>query len=283
MSRKIYNFTKSDLIGAYTLLFSETGFRSIDQIYRISSASLKTAYRDKAKKNHPDRARQLGVSEAVLSERFKEITRAYNDLNRFIQGCSRSSAARPAGYDHRYRGKEKKKEHHNTEPQAGRDAREECAAGARESAGREHGAGAWKTEYRMMSGKEVPLGQYLLFQGIITLKTLIQAIHWQRVQRPPFGTIAREWKILTREEILSIFRNRRMHEKFGECALRLGYLNSFQHRAILCKQKNIQRPIGQFFVEQSILSPAELERHLFNHRRHNAQARVRAGSNKDKK
>ncbi|HOW81498.1 MAG TPA: DnaJ domain-containing protein [Spirochaetota bacterium] len=271
MSRKIYNFTKSDLIGAYTLLFSETGLRSIDQIYRISSASLKTAYREKAKKNHPDRARQLGVSEAVLSERFKEITRAYNDLNRFIQGCSRSSAARPAGYDHRYRGKEKKKEHHNTETQPGRDAREESAAGA------------WKTEYRMMSGKEVPLGQYLLFQGIITLKTLIQAIHWQRVQRPPFGTIAREWKILTREEILSIFRNRRMHEKFGECALRLGYLNSFQHRAILCKQKNIQRPIGQFFVEQSILSPAELERHLFNHRRHNAQARVRAGSSKDKK
>jgi hypothetical protein len=268
MSKRIYHFTKTDLISAYTLLFSETGLSSMDQIYRISNASLKTAYRDKAKKNHPDRARHLGVSEAVLVERFKQITQAYNDLSRFIQGIDRAGGVRTgtrwkAGKTHKPGATEARFTH-------GKHGASEARPGPEQKNRYQ------QTGFSRIPEKEIPLGQYLLYHGVITLRTLIQAIQWQRMQRPQFGLIAREWKLLTREEITSIFRNKRLHEKIGECALRLGYLNSFQHRAILSKQKNIQRPIGQYFVEQKILSAADLERHLYSHRRHNARARINA-------
>ena len=52
---------------------------------------------------------------------------------------------------------------------------------------------------------------------------------------------------------------RNLKGKFGERAIRLGYLSRFQLMAILGKQRNLQSPIGEFFVDEGILRIQDME------------------------
>jgi hypothetical protein len=263
MPKKVFQSTKPGLMEAYALLFSGARFSSVKQLHRLDPSDLKSAFRDIAKKTHPDRARHLGVSEQELSERFKQIHWAYKALHDFIvKGETKIIPPR-------------------TRPRRQAPAQQaQQAEGARSAnAGTATDPGSDRAENRMPGKRdipltELPLGQYLLFNGIISLQSLIKAILWQRQQRPAFGAIAREWNLMTRNDIAAIFKNRRPNEKVGECALRLGYLNSFQRHAILCKQTRAQRPLGQYFIEERIISAADMERLLVDHRKHNSRARL---------
>ena len=69
-----------------------------------------------------------------------------------------------------------------------------------------------------------------------------------RRQRPLFGEIAKDWGILTEDEIYRICKEKGFREKFGEFALNNGYLSLFEHIAIVGKQKKLQPLIGKFFI-----------------------------------
>jgi len=112
-------------------------------------------------------------------------------------------------------------------------------------------------------------GQYLYYSGIITFKSLLDAVYWQRNQRPPFGELANKWSLFTEEDTLYILKMRKPRERFGDCALRLGLISSFQHKAILIKQKNMQKPIGKYFTENDIFSEDELKAYLDRHELYN--------------
>jgi hypothetical protein len=99
----------------------------------------------------------------------------------------------------------------------------------------------------------------LFYSGKITLNTLVEAIIWQRKQRPSFGRIAMEWRILKQQDILDILKKRQPREKIGDCAHRLGYISDIQYRAILLKQRNLQKPIGSFFIARGILTETEMQ------------------------
>ena len=80
-----------------------------------------------------------------------------------------------------------------------------------------------------------------------------------RAQRPLIGQIALEWKMISRNEIQRILMWRNLRGKFGERAIRLGYLSRFQLMALLGKQRNLQYPIGEFFVNEGILRIQDME------------------------
>ena len=113
------------------------------------------------------------------------------------------------------------------------------------------------------------LGQFLFYNHVITLQTLFDAVAWQRKQRPSFGQIALEWGILTHADIENILRKRNIREKFGTYALRNGYITQFQYMAILGKQRQMQKPLGQYFIEKQILSSADLENYVRLQKKHN--------------
>jgi hypothetical protein len=102
------------------------------------------------------------------------------------------------------------------------------------------------------------IGQFLYYSGLISWRTLIDAICWQRHQRPLFGQLAVVWGLISSQDILSILTVRTFNEKFGECALRVGYISSFEQFALVGKQRQLQRPFGEYFVESGILSSEDL-------------------------
>ena len=271
MTGKMFSSSQTDLIKAYAIIFAGNSAHDFSDLLNTDISALKAAYRNRIMENHPDRSKVLGVNDRILTERFKVINRAYADLSNFIENAQKDKTiqyhnSRPAGKNKTWPSRNRTRR--NTDSQCSDRAysdRKQEPRNNKSAFQRNHALNKsnWLPHY------EVPLGQYLFFIRIISLTTLIEAIIWQRQQRPFYGTIALKWNILTRNDISSIHTNKKPKEKFGECALRMGLLNSFQHRAILCKQKNQQKPIGQYFIEKNILTVDELKTHLLGQKKHN--------------
>lgn len=122
---------------------------------------------------------------------------------------------------------------------------------------------------------ELLFGQFLYYSGKVSWESLIKAIIWQRCQRPSFGQIAHDWNILSHKDIKEILENRDFNDKFGDSALRQGFITSFEHMAIMGKQRNLQQRIGEFFIENGFLSADDMKEMLSRHRSHNFNIRIR--------
>ena len=102
-------------------------------------------------------------------------------------------------------------------------------------------------------------GRFLLARGHITLQQLIDAVRWQRAQRPPVGRIAMSWGILSANQVYEILSDKNPEDRFCDVAVRKGYMTGFQRLAVLGRQREMQKPIGTYFVEQGILTRDEIE------------------------
>jgi hypothetical protein len=103
------------------------------------------------------------------------------------------------------------------------------------------------------------LGRFLVQKGLITLSQLIQAVHWQRQQRPPVGRIAIDWGILSWKDVIDILREKESKTPFCSYSVRTGSMKAVQRIAILTKQRQMQQPIGHYFVEHGILTTRRLD------------------------
>ncbi|MBW1780325.1 MAG: hypothetical protein JRL30_06260 [Deltaproteobacteria bacterium] len=122
------------------------------------------------------------------------------------------------------------------------------------------------------------IGQFLYYSGRVSWKTLIDAIVWQRRQRPLIGQIALRWRKLSEHEIQTILLVRKLGEKFGECAARTGYLTRFEVMALLGGQSRLQSPIGEYFLKRNILRKEDManmvNRQQIHNRRISCQSRL---------
>ena len=128
---------------------------------------------------------------------------------------------------------------------------------ARVDARRDTGVGRSDREaiYKDLISPPRPLlGRYLVQQGLITLSQLIDAVHWQRRQRPPVGRIAVQWGLLETSDVVRLLRTKGSKTPFCRHAVDEGALQTFQRVAVLAKQREMQRPLGAYFVEKNLLS-----------------------------
>ncbi|MBM4053371.1 MAG: hypothetical protein FJ264_01585 [Planctomycetes bacterium] len=230
----------TELLNDCRLLFGSNIVNITSFLQNMLPSELKTVYRKKAFETHPDRAKIVGKLESDMMKRFKEVVLAYERLNLFIK--SQSMKGLIIGDT-----ATKQKEYtQNT-------VRNTAAHYKRQNTTTEH----------FYEGKipkrKLLLGQYLYYSGTISWRTLLSAIFWQRKQRPLIGQLAREWNILTTEDIREILTTRNHREKFAEYACRKGFITHFQYLALMGKQRMLQRPFGEFFLKQNILSANELE------------------------
>jgi hypothetical protein len=123
--------------------------------------------------------------------------------------------------------------------------------------------------------RELLFGQYIYYYGHISYRQLIDAIVWQKFRRPLAGKIAVRWGWLDEGDVRQILMERQRGEKFGETALRVGYLTSHRLRIILVRQRMLQPRIGNYFVEKRILPIWLVETMAEQLRRHNRQYRFR--------
>jgi hypothetical protein len=238
-----YTISRKNLVKDYYLLFGLNDWYSIGLLKSLLPSELKSAYRKKAFETHPDRAKSLGKVQAEMDKRFREVITAYERLSTFIQGNNVSvlTCKSPT-----------QKNSNN--------------ATTRQKAERKDSGHFYKG---YIPKRKLLIGQFLYYSGIISWITLSKAIAWQRKQRPLIGQIARNWGMLSTDDIKEILTGRSYKEYFGEYARRKGYITHFEFLALIGKQHKLQLPIGEYFINQGILSTKGMDRTIERLRIHN--------------
>jgi hypothetical protein len=249
--------TETEVIQACQTLFGDDVNISLDFLYySIQPSGVKSAYRKKAKEIHPD----LFAADPVHVQQkqntlLREIIQAYDVLNLFFKQRE-GGAWRPGKAPGASTGVRRARQRRPEPPSAS-------------SSPRHKGDDIY---YR----GEVPLrrlqiGQYLFYRGKITFGSLIQALVWQRKQRPTIGNIALQWGLLDREAVDSIFGLCGRPRPFGEKAVELGLLSAFQVNTLLLYQRSLQDPLGRYFTGKNLLSLSDVERLAADLKKHNAR------------
>ncbi len=272
---------------------------------RLDRRGLKSAYRRRAHQLHPDKARGLGLSEAALAHRFRELKVAYDFLLDTIAQHSAialddlrvpPAVARPRkpasgadgngdGHCYGYDNGNASADGNGRAGQSGSSVgsahdpgrgRERAARPPREGAaatGRPPwGQAAQRPTFRHTGGvprRHLRFAQYLYFAGVIDWATLLAAMRWQHRTRPRVGEIARQMSYLSLEDVCAVLRGKRLEERFGEAALRLRRIDRLRLLTVLGRQRRFDRPIGRYFVDYNVLTPEHLARLLERHWAHN--------------
>jgi len=223
----------AELLDACVVLFGSGVHVSVDFINYLQPEGLRAAYRKKVLETHPDRAVTTGEDAARMNADFIKATMAYRTLSAVVM----NGGIRPLN-----------------------DAVEYGARGRRDvperEQDREH---AEKFFTGRIPGRKLLLCQFLYYSGCISWNTYIDALVWQRRRRPPVGRIARDLGLLSEKEIQAVLKQRAAQEKFGESAIRMGYLTPYKLMVLLGKQRRFQRQIGDFFVLSGILTRPQVE------------------------
>lgn len=230
--------------------------------------ALKATYRRRALETHPDRARALGRGEGELGREFRAVADAYRVLSSLRTGpLPRTApppprAARPAP---------------RAAPRPAWSARPPPAAEPPPRPAARGGAPRVRVAVRPeeLPRRRLRFAEYLYYAGRVRWTELVDALAWQRAQRPPLGRIAVDFGFLGPDDVGVILERRReagaFATPFGEFAVRTGYLTPFQLLAALGQQLRLQRPIGRFFVERGLVDEDEIEAIRARILRHNAR------------
>jgi hypothetical protein len=149
--------------------------------------------------------------------------------------------------------------------EAARAAREASARRPRTTARTAEPSPDWRhvPKARPLPRRRVRLAEFLYYTGRISWAAMVEAITWQRRQRPAVGRIAVDFGFLTPLEVAEVIERRwRAGEgsvPFGEFALRIGLITPFERLAMIGRQARLQRPIGQYFVERGLIQEHEFE------------------------
>jgi hypothetical protein len=260
--------TSTELFQACETIFGPEIKVSIDFLEYLQPTGIKTAFRKRAFETHPDRAKALGSFAIDLNEEFINVRKAYERLLLFVETKNEGTVSASLFNDLR---PQQDYSHQSTENYSYNNTQYKSGQ---------------KKGYHNQRRKSHPdhfhtgtlpkgnllLGQFLYYSGLISWQTLIEAICWQRRQRPLIGQIAVAWGLISYQDVLRILTVRAFDEKFGECALRTGYISNFELFALVGKQKKLQHPFGEYFIQSGILSSKELMSMAQKHQLHNLTA-----------
>ena len=194
---------------------------------------VREAWRRRALETHPDRAAALGRDEREMAREFQALLEAYRTLRPPGEPAAKAAPARP--------------------PAPRRPSR----------------APVDHLHRGALPRRALLFAEYLYYSGRASWRNLVEAVAWQRRQRPAIGRIAVEWGHLDDGQVREVLQARRGGAKpFGETAREMGLLTGAQLLALLGRQRRLQRRIGEYFVEAGILGQGEvpaLEAELLAH------------------
>jgi hypothetical protein len=254
-------------------------------VLNLTVQDLKKNYYRRAKELHPDTASQSGISESLLTERFKRLSESYNFLLEYWQNRDFSSLLKEDQYKNQYRTKPSQKQRAKKNTQATRDFQK---GEERKTAHRyRQQQGKNETPKRFYTGPmpktEMRFAQFLYYSKKIDWNTFVQALSWQWKNRPRLGEIAVEKGYLKHAEIITILRHSFPGELFGKAAIRLGFLSERELFLLLGHQQLLNKPIGLFFIEQCSFPQSEIEKQLAQMKKFNTEVKYekqRAGKKK---
>jgi curved DNA-binding protein CbpA len=252
----MYFHSETALFNACRTLFGKEVKLSQEFLNYLQPSGAKSAFRHQAKAHHPDA--YAGSSSQICrqqSERFREIRQAYDLITDFL---------------------EKRQLRHRT---ISKPTSQTTAQRGRGSSYRQQ----QKPYTRTTSIPSIPLefGMYSYYKGKVTYQQLIEALVWQRRQRPTLGALALKWGWLSEAKVEQILGHRGHAVRFGKKAVELGYLRSHQVDALLQHQRSLQHRIGQYFIDRGLLTEEDADKISQSLKNHNSQLgkRTRSFSN----
>ena len=232
----ITSLPEAEVLRACQILFGTEIQISRGFLLYLQPEGLKAAYRRKAKETHPDLfACEPPNVQKEQAAHFRDVVNAYDIVSRYFKQWEQGSPA--ASSRHVFSGAcERKKQ--NCDQNDQEDTRD--------------------TVSKHLPLRSLQLGQYLYYRGFITYRALIDALVWQRQQRPVIGDIALHWRWLDSAAIERIIRTGG-RGRFGEKALHLDLLTPFQLKVLLYYQISRQERLGSYFVRRGIMTSNKLE------------------------
>lgn len=254
----------SELFEACETIFGPDVNVSIEFLEYLQPIGIKTAYRKRALETHPDRAKALGSFDRDLNTEFIDVQQAYEKLLLFVE-TNNGSAISAESFDSfktrqepAYKSSEKSSYTSSCQNTWQHKGRQKKSPHDTKYAGKKHRSHSDHFYTGRFPDGILMIGQFLYYSGLISWRTLIDAICWQRRQRPQIGRIATAWGLISSQDVIQILTIRNLNEKFGECALRNGYISNFELLALVGKQRQLQRPLGEYFITSGILSATDL-------------------------
>jgi len=230
----------------------------------LQPIGVKSAYKKRALETHPDRAKQIGNSTRKLQEEFRTVKQAYELLLSYVENKACRIVSEPGLAGRRTYGAHQHSRQNKQPP---------CGQSHYQPQQHRHRRSSVDHFYHgPIPLRNLMLGQYLYYAGRISWRMLIEAISWQRTLRPCIGQIAMQSGMLTQRDVVSILTERRLEERFGECAVRIGYITPIEQTTLVSRQSRQQRRIGEYFLRQKVLSQHELSTLVERHRMHNCDA-----------
>ena len=201
--------------------------------------TLKATYRRRAMETHPDRARSIGRSERELAREFKAVADAYRILSTLGRAPLPRGRAPSAAPPRAWTGRP-----------AERAGARRASPAARPPPPPPTGARASPFRVRVavrpqdLPRRKLRFAEYLYYSGRVAWSDLVDAIAWQRAQRPPLGRIAVDFGYLSPEDVALLLDRRRVAAASG---------------------------IPQYFVERGLLDPDDIDLVRTRILRHNAK------------
>jgi hypothetical protein len=246
----MFDHRDSTVLNACRALFGPDAVASPDFLLTLKPSTVKTAFRKKAKETHPD---LFSANDPATQKRQAELFRVVNDAYRIMRTyCERRDRA--GGRVH--------------------------AASRRRTPPRRRPSAATPTFHMNEAGwlyrgivpeRRLEIGRYLYYRGVIPYRALLKALAWQMRQRPALGVIAKNWGWLDDRTIHAILSFRGMPRLFGQRALLMGLLSSYQARILVAYQRTLQKKLGQYFVDSGYLTREEMELLAGDLNRHNSR------------
>ncbi len=207
---------------------------------------LKAAFRRRLLETHPDLAAALGRPAEELTLQFLEATRAYEWLAPLAVADDELVFHEPAA------------------PSAGTPV--------------ERATTARPVFYRAPPPqRKLRFAEFLYYSGLISWQAMVDAVGWQRRQRPRLGAIAVSWGYLSRDALDDLLLLRRemraMHVPIGEFALLQRVITPYQLLALVRRQRALQPAIGVRLVEKGAIAASDMPLLLSKQREHNARCR----------
>lgn len=215
--------------------------------------TIKTAFRKKAKETHPDLFAAHGPTiQRRQAEMFRVVNDAYDIMRRY---CERRDRSRTAAVR-----------------RASKPAPTPPPRPVRTAKTRSFRVDDFGWLYQgVVPERRLEIGRYLYYRGTIPYHVLLRALSWQMRQRPALGIIAKRWGWLNDDQIRLILGQRAVASRFGQRALQLGMLSSYQARLLVAYQRTLQKKLGQYFVEHGHLTQNEMNGMVADLNRHNAR------------
>ncbi len=248
----------------------------------LQLSGIKSAYRKRAMETHPDRA---GLeNDRVQRQRhdlFHAVQEAYENLTTFLDAKEKGYCLPPPPRQAPPRTQSTRptppRPQQARPSQAAPGPRPQPKAGTQTKAGFENTSSQssvfWNTESLYqgpLPNRRLLLGHFLYYSGLINWRTIIQALIWQRTERPRLGEIGQRFGLLNEADVVQILRNRPTLQPFGQTAMDLGLLSQPQLQMLVAHQKRLQKKFGEFFLEKRLLEPNELRDLLQQYQEHNA-------------